>query len=166
MSPHVANQFTGHLPEGDPRTQCHGAGGCTWPSMPAMRYQLKSTNATRAFTIWNVTPGLIIRNSNDVDHDLWWLSGVSIPPPFSIYLAQKVYTPDTWGYQWQINIYMDPYPLPIEYRVDRPFENCNRSIVLGAKGMPGMPWLGTLGSTFTMYQVHYDKTVPPEDVVD
>lgn len=129
--------------------------------MPAMRYQLLSDNATGIFAIWNLTPALLIRNTDAVDHDVFWYIAMSVPWPFGVYLAQKVYTPETWGYQWQVNMIMGGCPSVIKWRIDRPLENCNRDVVLGDKGCPEHPEWGSTGSTFRMLQVVYNETTPP-----
>lgn len=161
MSPHVDAQFSGHLWEGDPRSQVHGAGGCTWPTLPAMRYQLISDNATGIFFVWSLTPGLMVRMVNTVDHDLYKYVGVSIPLPFSLTRARKVYNPITWGYRWELDFEMGSGCSPILYRQERPLEKCNVNVLLGDGFCVEHPELGRFGSTFRMLQVKYDETEPP-----
>lgn len=161
MSPHAADQFTGHLFEGDPRTLCHGAGGCRFPTMPAMRYLLFSGNPTGLFTVWQFTPGLMIRMVDTVDHDLFAYVGVSIPPPFSLTLARKVYNPETWGYRWELDFDMGSGCSTIEFRIERPFEKCNQDVLLGTGHCMEHPEFGEFGDTFSMQQVKWDETQPP-----
>ncbi|MCK5292957.1 MAG: hypothetical protein KAR39_13185 [Thermoplasmata archaeon] len=160
MSPLYDNHFAGHFESADPRTPLHGAGGCVFPTVPAMRYCLRSNNATGLMAILNYTGILVIRPVVTLDMDFYQYQPVAPPPPFGVTRCVKVYNPVTEGYRWEVNINMGSGVCPMEWRIEKPFSACNVDVLLGARSCPGGIPPGSTGSTFTMYQVEYDGTCP------
>lgn len=149
------------MPEGDPRTPVHGAAGCVWPTVPAMRYVITSDNATGIFLPFNTFNALVIRPTVTVDHDLYAYQAIAWPPPWTLVYCRKVYDADTAGYRWQLQMHAGSGLCLVTIDKPFPFQKCNVEVPLGAHSCPNPIPPGTTGSTFRMVQVEFDDTEPP-----
>ena len=161
MSPLYANHFAGHLPEGDPRTPVHGAAGCVWPTVPAMRYYFTSDNATGIFLPFQVLGALVIRPTIAVDHNLFAYQAVVWPPPWALVYCRKVADPDSTGYRWQVQFHAGSGLCLVTIDIPFPNQGCNVTVPLGNQVCPIMGPAGQSGDTFRMEQVEFDDVLPP-----
>lgn len=159
--PKYADRFSGHLANGDPRTPLHGAGGCVWPTFPAQRYSILSSDASGVFQVFNFTPGLVIRLRTQPDHDIYEYVPFAVPPPWQITLCRKVYNPTTEGYRWELDMNAGSGICSVQWRVEFPFQKCNVDVTLGNKECAGGVPPGASGATFRMEQVEWDEVTPP-----
>lgn len=155
------DRFAGHMETDDPRTPLHGAAGCIWPTVPAWHLQVKSDDATGIFAVWNVTPALLVRLRTQPDHDFYEYFPTSVPPPWAITRAVKVWNPSTGGYRWELDMNAGSGICAVEFRVEFPEQKCNVTHVLGNKECPGSVPAGASGETFRLIQVEWDETNPP-----
>lgn len=153
------DHFSGHLDHRDPRTPVHGAAGCTWPTIPAMRYLLKSENATGAWAVWNTSGTLLLRVALTPDHDQYDYVPAGTPPGWSITRARKSWNPSTEGYTWELFLNFGGSLCVVEIVIERPEEKCNVDVAIGDRSCPALP--GSSGSSFSMRQVEWNDAVPP-----
>lgn len=156
-----ANRFAGHLDKDDPRTPVHGAAGCIWPTIPAQRYIVVSSDATGIFAPFILTPALVIRLRTQPDHDDYEYFPTSVPPPWTITRCVKVWNPTTRGYRWELDMNAGSGICDVSWRVEFPEQKCNVTVPLGNKICPGGIPPGQAGSTFRLEQVEWNKTSPP-----
>lgn len=159
--PKYADRFSGHMETDDPRTPLHGAAGCTWPTVPATRYLLKSDDATGVFLPLNFLGARVIRMVNTLDHDSYSFVPLAGPPTFTILLCRKVANKATGGYRWELDLDGFSGCGVLEIRVEFPAGKCNKTVPLGNWVCPLFPLAGSTGSTFRMLQIEYDQTDPP-----
>jgi hypothetical protein len=161
MSPSIADPFRGHLAHGDPRGPLSAAGGCTWPTVPAYRYAIRSDDATGQLAFLNHNPIIIEYSPGESSHNLgvWNLIGDHYSVDTTV--AIKHHVAGTEIYTWYFWIMTAATPqIFLNFSVPRDVETCNRDIPLpDVHG--GDPQLGETGDTFRMDQVEWDKTSPP-----
>lgn len=158
--PLYADRFSGHLEAADFRTPLFGAAGCTWPTIPAQRYYLSSTNATGLLTVLNFTGILVIQNVPVVNHDdIQWVQFG--PHPFTVIKFRKLWVKERPGYNWELVLDIGSACGPaLTWTLERPIESCNRDVIFGNKACQNAPsW--TTGSTFSAKQVEFDQGRPP-----
>ena len=155
------DHFAGHMETQDPRTPVHGAAGCVWPTIPAQRYQVGSSNAWGVFAPFILTPALVIRLRTQPDHDAFGYFPTSVPPPWAITLCRKVWNPETGGYRWELDMNAGSGICAVEFRVEFPEQKCNVNVILGNQSCPGGTPAGSSGDTFGMKQVEWDAIAPP-----
>lgn len=156
-----SDRFAGHLDHLDPRTPVHGAAGCVWPTVPAMRYYLTSDDATGIFLPLNVSGILVMRMVTSVDHDDYRYVQFGPFPVISCPWFRKRKDPESTGYIWDIIINGSSGCGPdLVWEIHRPMETCNRTIEIGNKCCPLLPGSCT-GSTFRAEQVEHDAFQPP-----
>lgn len=156
-----ADRFSGHLDNGDTRTPCTAAGGCVWPTMPALRYRIVSDDATGVFLPLNVVGVLISKVTLGTAHDLCnYASDQVEPSPINV-IGVKRYTKETEGYQWEIDFLIGSGCGLVETVTKRPLEKCNQDFVIGDYPCPLNPAVGRTGSTCRALQVEWDQTQPP-----
>lgn len=158
--PLVANRFAGHFPQGDPRTPVTVAGGCIWPTVPAMRYLLVSDDATGVWSFLNTDGILVEHQAFFPGHDKGQWNGPLNFVPITRALGLKEYEWPASIYTWCWDIQHVLCSSPIRFCVTRPYETCNRPIPLIEAWCLGSP-LETTGTTFRMLQVEFDETKPP-----
>lgn len=155
------NHFAGHMESGDPRTPLHGAAGCVWPTVPAMRYLLISDDATGVFLPFKTTGALVARTIVTLDHDLYGYVPLAWPPLWNCTKCQKVSDPSTGGYRWQIEFNAGSGVCSVSIDKAFPEQKCNVTVPLGNYTCPGQVPAGQTGTTFRMEQVEWDEATPP-----
>lgn len=159
--PLYADPFAGHIEDMDPRGPLSAAGGCTWPTIPAYRYQLISDDATGDWAFLNTDPILLQFDSPQPAHNAaeWILHGDNHYVDSAI--AEKFYKQGDNTYRWAFEIEIESLPeAALVFGVIRDVESCNRDIPL-----PNV-WAfdidrGRTGDTFRMEQIEWDKEAPP-----
>lgn len=155
----TTRQFDGHLHPDDPRYIITGAGGCTWPTIPAYRYLCVSENATGPWAFLNYF-GVLFQQSG----------GAHLHDDIS-YVAQDIPFPATWAtlrreyfrtqdiVRWSIVIMQVTCYFPAHLEVQKAPGPGNGIITLGSMTCVGGP--GETGSNMRLLPVEYDDTVPP-----
>lgn len=159
--PLYANPFAGHIEGGDPRGPLSAAGGCTWPTIPAYRYWLKSDDATGDLAFFNTNPVQVQFDSPQPGHDtgVWRLFVAN--PYVSAAVAAKVFSQGNSTYVWFFNINVVAIPEALlSFRVDRNVETCNRDLPLPNTWAFDID-RGVTGDTFRFEQIEWDKESPP-----
>lgn len=155
-----ADRFAGHLDPDDVRTPVYGAGGCTWPTIPAWKYYLASSNAYGIFA--PLTSQGILLESSDLeahdDHEWHWVSGPT--PPFYNATMRKIWYPASLQFQWRITLHVTTCGAAMEWIIDEDIRKCNYNIPLTDRTCGTHAFSGT-GSHFTAYQVEWDSSKPP-----
>lgn len=157
-----ANRFAGHMHPDDPRTPLQGAAGCTWPTVPAFRFKLRTENAYGLLTFWNYNNALLQQQPGSHEHnELWWL-GSNLPLGCSYLIVGKHYTHPASIFTWTVALILTgPYTL-ISVEVPFEFGVCNRDWPIGDFTSPFLPDSG-MGSTCRLTQVEFDKTQEPPE---
>jgi hypothetical protein len=161
MSPKVADPFSGHLPDGDPRGPLSAAAGCIWPTVPPYRFHLISDDATAGLGFLNTRPIVFEFVSDQPAHDQAFWSLLGTHPDVSSGLVVKEYDFFRTGYAWAGQIWVNAFfSLPLLFRQLRPIERCNRDCALPNVAVYE-PIDGVTGDTFRLEQIEWDKTSPP-----
>lgn len=161
MSPHVANRFSGHFPEGDPRTPLHAAAGNTWPTVPAYRFYLISDNATGTASFWNHATGVIEQEGPFHEHsDCYW-SFVAQHPAADWFVLRKLWIAPQDFYTWQLAFQVTAGSQIFGKIWTSTFGPGNVDLAIGSilPVLPGPP--GDTGSTFRALQLEWNGAVPP-----
>lgn len=157
-----ADRFQGHVYDLDPRSLVTGALACTWPTMPAYRYRLFSTDATGAWAVWNF-PGILVQLTTDIaEHDNAKWEMLSGPPRMEFVEWTKVPRADgEYGYRWGLKWKRTDDPLTLQdYLIQDP-GRCNTDISL-PNWSSGPSFPGSFGETAIARQVVFDQTMPPD----
>lgn len=154
------DRFSGHLSHEDFRTPVTGAGGCTWPTIPAARYYLSSEDATGILSVLNVT-GILVLPTTEVDpaHDVrnWF----SVGHIYAATVFRKTWVPGRPGFDWDVELTISsPCGSTLQWHIEEPIRKCNYDILLGSRCCPMLPGSCT-GDTFTAYQVEDNEITPP-----
>lgn len=161
MSPLVEDRFAGHYRPGDPRGPLSAAGGCTWPTVPAFRYALRSDDATLDLAFFNTDPVLVEMTSPQPAHDLAFWQLTDDNPNVRFANAVRVFTPGQATYLWAFSI--DVIAIDealLLFGLVRNNETCNRDIPLPNVFAFDID-RGVTGDTFRMEQVEFDQSEPP-----
>lgn len=158
--PHYAWRFGGHLRAGDPRTLATAAGGCTWPTIPAHRYLITSTNATGIWEYLNTTGILVQKAGIHVAHNTTvWVGPLNVCPCTTAWARKDYHHPDVC-YEWHFVIWTTGAGGFLRMHVVRPYSPCNCNLDLGSHHSEEPP-RGDTGSGCVMRQVEFDQTEPP-----
>lgn len=159
--PHVDEQFTGHVPTGDPRSLLTGAFGCIWPTMPAFRYRIQSDDATGLWSPWNDGGALVELITPIGQHDLPAWELLEATPPFEfVRWTKQPSSNELLGYFWQLWWKRSDDPLNILVFHAQPQSKCNVDVPLpNFSAGPSFP--GSFGNTARADQVVFDQRVPP-----
>ena len=161
MTPTVADPFKGHLANGDPRGPLSVAGGCVWPTVPAVRYWIISDDATIDLAFFNTDPVVLEFVSTPPAHNFgrWNLLGEH--PYVSEATAVKFFSQGNAYYGWGFNITVDAISgAHLIFNLFRPVETCNRDIPLPNTWAVN-PSHGVTGDTFRFEQIEWDQEAPP-----
>lgn len=160
--PHVDDQFSGHMFEDDPRGLLFGTHGCTWPTVPAWRYRAQSDNATGLFVELN-GDGLLVPfldETPSAKRVRWEFSG-GVGQILEIRFTKVQAPVDEDGFAFICEIDLALPKVSVRRRIHFDLQECNFNALFG--NFPGVdPVWGNAGSTFTMNQVVWDETLPPE----
>lgn len=159
--PLYADNFAGHMFDGDPRNPLTGAFACTWPTVPAYRYRINAPNAFGVYIGFNITPPLIELTSDVGDHDVaeweapdpgFWLQSV---------LLRKLPI-DTEFDGFQITLTWKTLINPNLLTNDEIYttRKCNKNIPL-PNWNQGPMINGEMGEDAELLQVVWDETEPP-----
>lgn len=157
----TADQFAGHVFNGDPRSLLTAAFACTWPTMPAYRYRIHSADASGQWSVWNDGGALVELVSPIGEHNLAQWQLVGWQPPFEFVRWSKLPSSDELsGYTWQLWWKLLNDPLNLIDHLAMTTGRCNVNIPLPdwASG-PSFP--GSFGLTAQAEQVVYNETLPP-----
>lgn len=162
MMPKVANQFAGHLLPADPRRLLFGARGSVFPTIPAYHYRAQSTNATGSLTFLNGDGFLLaLQTLLPATDDVEWEFIRPPPPDGAVRLIKEQRTIDRPGFRWRVGVTPEWDTGYTEKILPRSLSRTNVDILVGSI-LVGMPDPGNTGSTFTLRQVVWDETMPPE----
>lgn len=154
------DRFAGHLRPGDYRGPLHGAGGCTWPTIPAARYLLWSDDAIGWFWPLRYTGILVQVVDQQINHDLIAYNHLTGPPGMTCTKFQKDIWEDQLGYTWTIHLDAgSPCGGTLVWELPFAEKKCNGFILLGDKGCVSQPGWRT-GSAFIAAPVEYNKILP------
>lgn len=160
MSPHVANRFTGHMDEGDPRDLMWGCGGCTHPSVVAYNYLLASTNAWGVLSFLN-TDGIQLKPNSPFGSS-WQCSWIFNGPPSIVTTAVMIkYYPigfDSYRFDLMVSTLLGTFFSITDFER----QSCNVTHMLTPAEMGGPPPIGGTGDGFRLLQVEWDETRPPD----
>lgn len=159
MSPHAADRFSGHMPEGDPRDLMWASGGCDWPTVMAHSYLLCSTNATGLLSFLN-TLGILFVPTTPLGSswEFWWW-GRPIVAPVVVPLMVKRFPHDGDKYRIELQI---TFLFGMLYSTtDFPSGNCNKTHHLTEATVGWPVVLGSTGDGIRLMQVEFDETRPP-----
>lgn len=159
MSPKVADRFSGHMPEGDPRDLMWACGGCNWPTVMAANYLVCSTNAWGTLAWLNTEGILLIPNTpHGSSWEFWWKFGNN-PAPVTIALMKKTFPYDGDNYRLELQV----SALVGMFFSDTTFarRDCNQLHMLTSAEVGGPPPTGGTGDGFRLVQVEFDATRPP-----
>lgn len=156
------DRFSGHLSELDYRGPLHAAGGCIWPTIPAMRYYLWSNNATGIFLPLRTTGILVQQTTQDPNHDRMNWAPVYSPPLINCDLFRKTIWENRLGYTWDIEINAgSPCGGVLVWKIEIAEQKCNVSVPIGNQPCVSQPtW--TTGDDFHADQVEFDEIEPPD----
>lgn len=153
------DRFAGHFDPEDPRTPVSAAGGCPWPTVPAYRYQLSSTNSTGNLAFLQWAPIILELQESEFQHNLaeWHV----IEAPYQVYscVLYKAYNRDLYPeYSWQLALLISGWPdelIAYKWRSGP----CNVDLTWGniSNPYPG----GTFGTDFKQFQVEFDQLRHP-----
>jgi len=152
------DRFKGHLSHLDPRGPLTGAGGCVWPTIPAYRYRLQTTNAYGSLSVLNTWPILIEQVTPAPGHDDMQYLMIGGPPPITFCIVWKRVAADRQSYDWEIGISAAGCGI-MEKTVTRSRRKCNEDFPIGEMACPS--YYGGTGTNFQAKQVEWDKTAPP-----
>lgn len=152
------DHFSGHLEHGDPRTPLTAAGACVWPTMPAHRYLLSSTDAYGILSPINGQGILVEKDTVGIAHDSCTWNMIRGPAPILFVFLTKSTAPDRQSYYWDIAMSATVCGI-MTARVTRSLRKCNEDFPIGDLVCPG--YYGGTGSTFKAEQVEWDHLEPP-----
>lgn len=153
-----SDRFEGHLSHLDPRGPLTAAGSCIWPTIPAYRYQLSTTNAYGSLAVLNTWPILIQQVTPSPGHDIMQYNMLSGPPPIIFCVVWKRSAADRLSYDWEIGISATGCGI-MEKTINKTRRKCNEDFFIGA--MDCTMFYGGTGSSFQAKQVEWNKTSPP-----
>lgn len=159
MTPQIADPFAGHLPKGDPRGPIFGSGGCTWPTVPAWRLFIGSSDASGVLSFLN-GPGIMCQvhephgNPNAMQWDIW-----SAPPPILSGVILKQRFTDPLRYSMSM-VFLTVWG-PLESSAEFPAQKCNVDHPLPEATVEVLVPIGSTGTTMKLYQVKWDENFPP-----
>lgn len=159
--PLYADRFSGHMPEGDPRTPVFAAGLCTWPTVPPWRFYFHAPNGSGNWSNLRVNGMLFEKWSVGTSHDycIWWQVGTL--GNWHDCSISKFTSPWSDEIAWDIWMVNDSAPLGIATKaISEPPGPCNTNHVFGRFGFAN-PRLGNAGDDSMIYQVEYDEGQPP-----
>lgn len=158
------DRFKAHLADDDPRNLYDTSAGCTWPTIPAYRYAMMSSDASGfldfltyegvIFEYWPYVGSYISRQ---------WYGPIS-PVPVSWAIAQKKLTENPHGHEWIITVQFAVCSNPTIWTVNRGYSPCNVDFPLERKtfDMPECTCSGDTGNNLKMFQVEWDEWTPPD----
>lgn len=154
------HRFDGHLEHTDFRTCVTGAGGCTWPTIPAVKYLITSDNPQGAFGFLATDGILVGRATENVEHDFTiWQGPLNVVPVTFCFLAKAMF-PDAVSWQWALTIKIPLCPLTTG-GVFGPFSGrCNRNFAFDNM-VCSESSVGETGNDLQIQQVEWDQVVPP-----
>ena len=159
--PHVDNEFVGHMFGEDPRNLCTAAHSCTWPTLPAYRWQFDCPNASGLYTFFRILSPLVELTSSLLEHDFGDWNLVGAQPPFDLLLLRKlpIDTEDD-GFQFTLTFKMSFDPGTYNNDEIFPSGKCNVNYDLPNWNQGGAP-VGSLGDNAILRQVVWDEASPP-----
>lgn len=161
MSPRVENRFAGSHYMDDPRTLIFAAAGCIFPTTPPYKWRLKSTNATVFFAGLNGDGLLVELTTPQPAHadTLWELA--SPDDEIETLTVRKQRLPeDRPGYRYTVDVKLYRSATHAVQVILRTLSRCNVNVRVGSIGTDDIDH-GVTGSTFKMWQVEFDKRLPP-----
>lgn len=160
--PKVENRFAGHMETGDPRSPVFAAGGCTWPTVPALKYRAQSDNASGSLSQLDGNGLLLPLITFPHDHDVsvWQFTAATGDIEF-INATKFGGSPFGPGYKWRIDIKIRGDFFIIIKEVLFPTQKCNVDVHIGNIVARG-PSVGETGDTFAINQVEWDQVLPPD----
>jgi hypothetical protein len=159
--PKYLDRFSGHMPEGDPRSPLEAAAGCTWPTVPPWRWKPDTSNAYGALSFWNAATTWLKRVVETPEHNWCQWYGQDLPFGCSYLILTKEYVPPREYVNWNITFLLNSPARAMSKNWTRVFGPCNVDVPVGDILDPYYPDSG-MGSTFQLLQVEWDKTAPPD----
>lgn len=159
--PLYSDRFAGHVFQGDPRYLVSVAGGCTWPTIPAYRYWLISSDARGMLAEFNITGNLFTRTNNDVDHDdgSWmWVSG---PLVVAGGFIRKVWIREEETQVWVVHLDLQSGLGDLNWIWTTGYQKCNVGKELWSECLDIGCEFGETGEETMLEQVVWDEITPP-----
>lgn len=152
--------FEGYFDPGDPRSPAFASEGATWPTCPAWRYLLASSDATGSWSFLRAT-GILFEFAQAVaSHTHRWTGIQGMPACFSLCELDRQWLPIVSLVSWRLRIKTPCYWLPWQYvKITQPGP-ANVDIPLGPHYWPNGP-PGSSGKELTLYQCIWDEEEPP-----
>lgn len=158
--------FAGHLELDDPRSPLFGAGGCTWPTIPAYRYIVCPAGTWGVFSgLDGVNIQLRLSVGQPAHNDCWWL-GFNLPWPLTYGTLRKQWVQANNTQLWTLALTGGYVCGTVQWVWVRAESDCNVDHNIGAAECSISPPVGGFGSGTKLLQCEYDKTsrgdcVPP-----
>lgn len=158
--PKESNAFEGHFHQDDPRWITTAAGGCTWPTIPAHRYELQAPNATLHWIPLRIFGALYQRTSPPNVHDdcTWGLLSSIAPITWS--WISRSWDKETELITWHIELMSIWCYFPAIFDFTEEPGKCNGEVALGDLSCTGA--LGSSGEGTKLVPVQFDKSSPEE----
>lgn len=150
------------MESGDPRTPLFASIGCVWPTVMALKYRAQSDNATGSMSQLNGDGLLLELLTTPPTHDatVWQYFSAAGDIEF-ITLVKTADPSDVLGYRMRIDVKVRGDTFTVIEDIRRPHEKCNVNQLIGNMVSRG-PSEGETGDSFTMNQVEWNETMPPE----
>jgi hypothetical protein len=159
--PHVADLFTGHVFNDDPRNLLTAAFACNWPTFPAQRYQFVCPNAVGFYFLFNFYAPLVERTTSPNEHLFGEWELVGAQPPFDALLLRKLPIDNELdGFEWTVAWKYSFDPGTYTNSETYPTGKCNVDYDLPDWSQGGDPW-GSMGADAKLRQVVWDETEAP-----
>lgn len=153
--------FRGYFKKGDPRGPMFASLGSIWPTVPAYRYRIGSSDASGDWLFLKTT-GILFEFAEAIDDfiHLWhttddlpeWICSVAFTREW-VPVFQRVY--------WRLRIQTTYWSLPYQAQQIHGIKKSNTDLRLGNMATPfGPP--GSPGIRLRAYQVEYDEENPPQ----
>lgn len=159
MTPHVADRFSGHMDEGDPRDLMWACGGCNPPTIMAHNYLLCSTNATGVLDFLNTVGVELIPNTPlGSSFEFWWKLRAAMPW-VTVALMKRTFPYNIDDYRLELQVTTGAGTFWSDTTFPR--GDCNKTHMLTPASLGFPVEIGNTGDQFQLQQVEWDQTRPP-----
>lgn len=156
--PRYNDYFRSHMFPGDPRTPLTAAGACTWPTVPAHRYLLTTTDADGILAPLNSQGILMEKDTVGVAHDFCTWNMISAPAPIMFAFMYKTTETGGMSWKWELAIAATVCGIMTKNLLGHTGK-CNVDFPIGNMSCPG--YYGNTGASFRAAQVVFDESAPP-----
>jgi hypothetical protein len=153
-------RFEGSMGTEDPRSLLSAAGGSIWPTVPAYRLRLGSSDAS-GWLSWLNDDGILFQMASaQPGHDSMIWNTLSMPTEVYYAVLVKTYTFPNDYYTWSLQVLLTLGPPHWTQQWTRNEEKTNIDHPV-PEHFIGDPQKGYTGTNCKLWQVEHDQTEPP-----